>query len=132
MRGALLLLVLVIICPAVASHATAISLASVSPSTTPQVSSSAAAPLPPVADMVGLRVGITDKGLKYAAKIALPLVLAQLSDLKIPDLPFDKDGFEGKVSSITCQNVDISELAIDANLTGSVALAATGLEALVE
>ncbi len=83
--------------------------------------------LPPVADMVGLRVGITDKGLKYAATVALPLVLAQLSDLKIPDLPFDEDGFEGKVSSVACQNVDIAALAINANLVDSVALAATGL-----
>ena len=87
----------------------------------------AAGAYPPVADRVGLRVAITDKGLKYAARVALPLVLADLSSISIPDVPFDQSGFTGAVSSIRCKDVALEELVLSANVEASLALAARGL-----
>ncbi len=87
----------------------------------------AAAVYPPVADRVGLRVAITDKGLKYAAHVALPLILSDLSTVHIPDVPFDEAGFTGSLSSITCKNVAIEELNLNANAAESLALSASGL-----
>lgn len=80
----------------------------------------------PVADVVGARVAITDKGMNFASQIALPLILAQLKDIKIPDVTFDKDGFTGGISSIDCKNVQIGKLTLKNGATG-LALAASGV-----
>eukprot|EP00946_MAST-07B_sp_MAST-7B-sp1_P001413 g1413.t1 len=87
----------------------------------------ATASYPPVADRVGVRVAITDKGLKYAARVALPLILSDLSTISIPDVPFDQSGFTGKISSIKCADVAIDTLGLSANVAESIALAASGL-----
>jgi hypothetical protein len=84
---------------------------------------------PPVADCIGLRLAITDKGLKYAASVATPLLEKELSSFTLPDLPFDEDGFEGSVSSISCSNFVIGSLTLNANDTpaSTVALSANGV-----
>jgi hypothetical protein len=84
---------------------------------------------PPVADCIGLRVAITDKGLKYATSIAVPLLEQELSSITIPDVPFSQDGFEGGVTAISCQQFKIGAMTLNANEAPSatVALAASGV-----
>jgi hypothetical protein len=82
---------------------------------------------PPVADELGIRVAITDKGLKYVSQVAVPILEKQLSSVTIPDVPFDMDGFEGSLSAITCKNFAIGTMVLNANAdpAASVALDAT-------
>ena len=89
----------------------------------------AAAVNPPVADCIGIRVAITDKGLKYVSKTAVPILEKSLSSITIPDVTFDQDGFEGAVHSITCKNFLIDTMTLNANAdpAASVALAATNV-----
>ena len=84
---------------------------------------------PSVADCIGLRVAVTDKGLKYVSSIAIPLLEKQLASIALPDVPFSEDGFEGSISSITCTNFLIGGLTLNANADplASVHLAATGV-----
>jgi hypothetical protein len=86
-----------------------------------------AATNPPVADCVGLRVAITDKGLKYVSSVAVPILESELSSITVPDVPFSQDGFEGGITTITCKNFNIGSLALTANTDATVAMAATGV-----
>ena len=81
----------------------------------------------PVADSIGLRIAITDKGLKYVSSVAVPILQSELSSITVPDVPFSEDGFEGGITSITCKNFDIGALTLTANAGATVAMAATGV-----
>ena len=81
----------------------------------------------PVADSIGLRVAITDKGLKYVSSVAVPILQSELSSITVPNVPFSQDGFEGGITSITCKNFDIGALTLTANVGATVAMAATGV-----
>ena len=95
----------------------------------PKTTTNKATTAPPVADCIGLRVAITDKGLKYATSIAVPLLEQELSSITIPDVPFSQDGFEGGVTAISCQQFKIGAMTLNANAAPSatLALAASGV-----
>lgn len=52
---------------------------------------------------------------------------AKIGSITIPDLPFDKDGFEGSVSNIKCANFDIGANDIAFNPPSDIGIVLDGI-----
>jgi hypothetical protein len=87
---------------------------------------SAAVAPPPIADFVGARAFLTQRGFAYIDTLAKAEIIAGLKDVKIPSVAIKKDGFNINLDNLECKNVQVSTLDISAT-SGSLGLQIDGV-----
>ena len=81
----------------------------------------------PPAEFLGFRVAIGETGMGYLESVALPLLEKELSDIKVPDVSFDKDEITVKLQSIECKGFKVGDLKLSPKANEGVTVSATGV-----
>ena len=74
----------------------------------------------------GFRTAITEKGFEYIVQVGLPILEAQLNNIKIPDQKGDYDGFHYEFTDIRMGAIKIPTASISTG-AGGLTVSATGI-----